>query len=120
MFGNIQKQKKVIESTYTDTCTIYCYEKVTLGSITKMQKTVVYENIKCALSQKGLNPTQQTEIQNKVEYDAKLFISPDINIKAGAQIEVNHCDCITVFEQAGEPFIYCTHQEIALKKKTRA
>lgn len=120
MFGDIPKQKKIIESTYTDTCDIYNFEKVLNGSITTNKKVIAYENIKCALSQQSQKPTEQTESQNKVEYIAKLFIAPDIRIKAGSQIDVNHLGYKISFEQTGEPFIYVTHQEILLKRNTRA
>lgn len=120
MFGNIESQRKAIETTYTDTCNVYNFEKVLNGSITTNQKVIKYKNIKCALSQKSLKTSEQTESQNKVLYDAKLFLSPNIEIKAGSYIEIKRFDRILEFEQVGESFIYSTHQEVLLKRKTRA
>lgn len=120
MFGNIGKQKRILESTYQDYCNIYNFEKVLNGSITSNERIVAYENIKCSLSQKDLKTTEQSKSENKIDYDSKLFISNDIEIKAGAEIEVNHCGKKYIFNQTGEPFIYCTHQEVLLKYKGKA
>jgi len=120
MFGNIESQRKAIETTYTDTCNVYNFEKVLNGSITSNQKVIKYKNLKCALSQKSLATTEQTQSQNKVLYDAKLFLSPDVEIETGSYIEIKRYGKVLEFEQIGEPFIYSTHQEMLLKRKTRA
>lgn len=120
MIENIQSQRRIIESTYTDTCNIYSFEKQLKGSISTNVKVLKYEDIKCALSQKDLKSTEQTESQNKIEYQIKLFISPDIQITPGSHIEVKHCERLYNFIQASEPFVYPTHQEIILKRELRA
>lgn len=120
MINDIEAQRKIIESTYTDICNIYSFEKQLKGSISTNIKILKYENIKCALSQKDLKSTNQTESQNKIDYQIKLFISPDIQIAAGSHIEVKHCGRLYDFVQASEPFVYPTHQEIILKREIRA
>lgn len=120
MFGNIKNQKRMIEKTYCDICNIYKFQKVTKGSLTSNEKVLVYENIPCALSQKTLKATEQTDSENKINYEIKLFISPSIEINSGAEIEVIHCGHKYKFKQAGEAFIYETHQEIVLLQQNRA
>lgn len=116
----MNRERRALEKTYGNRCDIYGLKKESVGALTKNVKTKLYENIPCALSQKELKTTDQTASQNKVAYDAKLFISPDIDITPGCELEVARLGRRYLFESAGEPFIYETHQEVLLKMHKRA
>jgi hypothetical protein len=81
---------------------------------------LIHGGVPCALSQMVLKPTTQTESQNTIDYEAKLFISPDIEVKPGCEIEVFRLGRVTLFKSTGEPFVYASHQEILLKRHQRA
>lgn len=117
---NAEKIRKAIEKTYTDVCDIYSFKKVQEGSITKLAKVLEYENIKCALSQKNLKTAENNQSHSKIDYDVKLFISPDIKLLAGSEIEVTNFGKTQTFKYVGEPFVYETHQEVLLKREQKA
>ncbi|MBY9078302.1 ABC transporter ATP-binding protein [Paenibacillus sp. HN-1] len=119
---NYNRYRAALELTYEDTCTVYRYQdnKDPVSKVTKQIPVAVYDSQACRLSQSGLAKDGQTEAQNDIQYDAKLFIFPDIAIRAG--------DLILVIRKAqpdepvrfvaGEPFpSYPTHQEIGLTRK---
>ncbi|KZS45706.1 ABC transporter ATP-binding protein [Paenibacillus glucanolyticus] len=89
---------------------------------TKEEKQVleeVYLNQPCKLSQTGLAKNGQGEDANILQYDAKLFIAPELEIKQGDLISVTRVATgrATVYS-AGEPFPpYQSHQEINLTAK---
>ena len=117
---NAEKIRKAIEKTYINTCNIYSFKKVQEGSITKLAKVLDYENIKCALSQESLKTAENNQSHSKIDYDAKLFISPEIKLLAGSEIEIAGFGKTQAFKYVGEPFVYETHQEVLLKREEKA
>ncbi len=120
MFGNVAFERQCLEMTYGGLCAITEFKTVKNGTVSEQQEIVIAENQPCAISQTSLRATTQTETTNNIDYDVKLFIAPEIEITAGCKIHVvqNGMDCN--FEQAGEPFIYPTHQEVKLKRVGKA
>lgn len=116
--------RKAIESTYKGTCNVYEYGKYTDPEteemIVDLSPNPIHENIPCKLSKKTINPTNQTEMANTIQYSPVLFINPDITIKPGSRIIVTQNGVTREFEQSGEPFVYETHQEIVLQRTDRA
>lgn len=45
---------------------------------------------------------------------AKLFISPEIEVKAGSKISIAHQGKTIDYKRSGEPAVYTNHQEIML------
>ena len=119
-FGQPDVERKMIESTYEDICKISRYQDETVDFITKSVPVVVAENVICALSQSGLNPTTQTDSANNINYNIKLFLAPEIKINPGDQIEVLRFGKEYLFESSGEPMVYATHQEVILVDRRRA
>lgn len=79
----------------------------------------IYTDQPCRISQKSLGSNDQTEAQNQIQYEIKLFISPELDIRQGDAIEVARGSVIRTYT-AGEPFLYPTHQEISLQRKEYA
>lgn len=121
-FGNVALERKAIESTYDGLCTVTEFQQVKdpVAKVTKQVLVVVLQDQPCALSQVTLASTQSTDTDNRINYDTKLFISPDVVIKTGSHIRVVQDSMDYEFEQTGEPFRYPTHQEIKLKRVGRA
>jgi len=117
-FGD-KTARAAIERTYADTCDIFKSEEVD-GIIQKEVRHKAFEGVKCALSQRGLRPTAQTETTNNIQYDAKPFCAPELDIPAGCEIVVYAQGRKREFVTSGEPFAYPTHQEIMLLRKDRA
>ncbi|HBF5085043.1 TPA: hypothetical protein KQH08_003853, partial [Clostridioides difficile] len=68
------------------------------------------ENQPCKLSYKNIVSATEGKLA-KLEQTIKLFISPDIEIKAGSKLIINDKEYV----RSGESAIYPNHQEIILE-----
>lgn len=118
---NYAKHQRAIEKLYEDTCTISRYSQVRdpVTGETILEYAPIYIDQPCRISQRTLGTNGQTEAQNDVQYETKLFISPALEIKQGDEIEVTRGNSTQKY-QAGEPFPYPTHQEISIQRRDRA
>lgn len=120
MTNYIALARKAVESQYKGVCTIYEHAEIedpdTGETIVSPEPVPVQENIPCKLSKKTIAPANESEIANNIKYEPVLFISPDIEVKAGSIIEVTQNGVTRKFIRSGEPFVYETHQEIALQR----
>ena len=116
------KHRQVIERLYEDLATIkrFVEEETTWGE-TKISKELVpiYENQPCRISQKSLGANKQSEVQNTILYQTKLFIAPEVEIRQGDIVLITR-QGITREYIAGEPFPYPTHQEVILLRVDQA
>lgn len=113
-------ERTVIERTYFDKCKIYRKVDSQENSITKQRRQLIYENIPCALSkQRQSIPTKQ-ENYNENHQEHLLFISPELEIKPGDEVEVT-LGATGGKERfwAGQGFIYPSHQQVPLSKGER-
>lgn len=117
-FGNVPVERAAIESTYEGLCTVSEMQNVkdSVTGKTRQQPVPVLIDEPCALSQSSLPAATQTVTADQINYDAKLFISPDVVVKPGSRITVLQNGMEFKGEQAGKPFRYPTHQEIKLKE----
>lgn len=115
------RHRRTIEKMYTDRCTISRYQdyKDPVTKETRLQLVTVYEDHACRISQRALGSNNQTEVQNDIAYETKLFIAPELAIKQGDVIEVTRGEVLRTYE-AGEPFLYSTHQEVSLQREEYA
>ena len=120
MDTDILLTRKAIESTYEGLCTIYEYIEIedpdTGETIVSPEPVPVHENIPCKLSKKTISSADGGEVANTIKYEPVLFINPDIEIKAGSNIVVTQHGITREYIRSGEPFVYDTHQEIALQR----
>ncbi|WP_342480050.1 ABC transporter ATP-binding protein [Paenibacillus sp. FSL L8-0340] len=117
-FGNIPAERAAIESTYEGLATVFEMQNVKDPETgkTRQQPVMVLNEEPCALSQTSLPSSTQTVTVNQVNYDGKLFISPDVIIQPGSRITVTQNGMLFHGEQTGKAFRYPTHQEIKLKE----
>lgn len=116
------KARKAIESLYDCTCNISGYEDYK-DPITKATKPVPKEkciNQPCKVSRQSLSKNNQTDTVNKLTYEIKLFIAPEIEIKQGDVIEISNKLGAKEIYNAGEGFSYTNHQEVILLKEGKA
>lgn len=87
---NFDGYRAALETTYTDRVSAYRYEKVKdpVTKETKLAPVPFVENHPCRISQKALALNNQSDAQNDIQYETKLFISPDVEIKQGDMLEV--------------------------------
>jgi hypothetical protein len=112
--------RHAIERMYTDRATIMRVvetQKESGETVQSIGPVAVYEEEPCYLSQIALGKNSQTEAQNDVLYESKLFIAPELVIKQGDVIEVTRAGRLFVYT-AGEPFPpYSSHQELSLQRR---
>lgn len=115
---NYTRHRQVIESLYEDDADIYRYEYVKDpdSGVDRKELVLKYENQPCRISQRALATMDQTEAQNNILYETKLFISPDVDIAQGDLIRVTRNGTERRYE-AGEPFLYRSHQEVSLQRR---
>lgn len=109
-------KQKFADIMYTDTCSIYNQQKIKVNNKTKFESVLVVENEPCRLSYDSPKIAVQTESSANISNNAKLFISPQIDVAEGSRIEVVREGKPYQFKCSGMPLIYPTHQEIKIEK----
>ena len=109
--------RKAIEATYFGTLKVTEMQQVTdeRSKLTKDEEVVVLENQPCKLSFETLKAAVQTDSAATITQVTKLFVSPDISIRAGSKITVSQDNVNTDYTCSGVPAVYPTHQEIILE-----
>lgn len=82
----------------------------------------IHINVPCRISNSSLNNTTQEQEANIIQYDVKLFLSSQYEVKAGDVVTVHTLENGSIikseeFESAKEPFVYVSHQEVLLRRK---
>lgn len=109
--------RNAIESTYFGVVTVTERQKVkdNQTKLTKTEDVVVLENQPCRLSFEKLQAVAQSDAAAAVAQSVKLFVSPDVSIKAGSKLTVTQ-DGVTVdYTRSSVSAVYPTHQEIMLE-----
>lgn len=116
MNAAIKAARKAIENTYIGVVTVTEHKKVKdpITKLTEYQDVVVLSDQPCKVSFEKINTAIQSESAATVAQITKLFISPDITIKAGSKITVTQTGITTDYTCSGIPAVYQTHQEIML------
>lgn len=111
----VERVRVAIESTYDSICNIYTTTTTRnkYGQC-KASTVTVCEGEQCRISAKIDNPSVDAEFFKDKKQTVKLFISPDITIPTGAKVIVIHNGRISHYNNAGNPFVYDTHQEVLL------
>lgn len=109
--------RKAQESTYFGLVTVTEYQKVKdeRSKLTSGEEVIVLEAQPCHLSFESLAAATQTESAASVAQGVKLFLSPDVTVKAGSKVTVTQDGVTTDYVCSGVPAVYATHQEINLE-----
>ncbi|MGB3103369.1 MAG: ABC transporter ATP-binding protein [Psychrobacillus psychrotolerans] len=110
-------RRRAIESLYKGICTIYEQQKVKdpITHQTTTKEVMVLENQKCKLSYEKITSASQTTAAATIAQSTKLFIAPELVVKAGSKIVVTQHGRTSFFSQSGEPAVYMDHQEVKLE-----
>lgn len=118
-----KQHRKAIESMYEHTCIIRSYEKYK-DEKTKEMKIGInpipkYKDIQCKVSKGSFSKNNQSETTNNKNYQTTLFISPEIEIHQGDEIEANVFGVVTKYIAGESQPLYSSHQEIILENKDK-
>lgn len=113
----IKQSRKAIESLYDSTCTVieYWQEKDPVTKKMGNKEVTVFQDKACRLSYSSNKKSDQTEVANAVTRVIKVFIAPELDIKAGSKIVIASRGKTTEYKNSGIPAVYDTHQEIVLE-----
>lgn len=112
-----QRARAIFEKAHYDgVCTVTEHQKVKneRSKVTEFKDVVVLSEQPCHLSFETIAKNQESESASNVTQTTKLFIAPEISIKAGSKITVTQCGTTTDYTHSGVPAVYDTHQEIIL------
>lgn len=110
--------RTTLEREYLDVCdiTVIVQSRDEQSGITAMTEETVIFNQPCKLSFEKLSPSENTETTAVISQRAKLFLSPEIELKYGSKISVRQLNGNSgVYALSGIPAVYPTHQEVMLK-----
>ena len=112
-----ERARKTIEETYFGTLTVTELQKVKdpKTGITKSKEAVTLEGQPCRLSFKTVQSTSQNDAAAELVQVTKLFVSPDVDIKAGSKLTITQEGVTTDYAYSGVAAVYPTHQEIVLQ-----
>lgn len=112
-----KQARKAIESTYDSTCTVieYKQEKDPVTKKTGSKEVTVYKDKPCKLSYSSINKSNQTEAASTVTQIIKVFIAPELDVRAGSKLVITKKGRTTEYKNSGVPAVYDTHQEIVLE-----
>ena len=111
------KSRKAIESLYADSCRIIT-EKDTVDPDTGIVKTVRVTSAEypCRISYKNLPATGGDGIP-VITQSVTLFLSPEFDVLAGADVIEVRQGRLLHFKSAGVSAVYDNHQEISMEHR---
>lgn len=111
------KSRKAIESLYADTCRIIT-EKDIVDPDTGIVKTVrvTSSEYPCRISYKSLPAASGDGIPIMTQ-SVTLFLNPEVDVPAGADVDVVRQGRHLHFKSAGISAVYDNHQEISLEHR---
>ncbi len=117
--------RRYIERLYTGLCDIYeSVPRLNEMGVTEFEERILYKNQPCRLSYttrlsySGLKSSmsRETVLANSPVQQIKLFLNPNIRVKAGCRISVFQNGLRQEYKYSGETAMYMYHQEIVLEK----
>lgn len=118
-----KSHKKYIERTYTDVCNVWqnLKKRDEKSKISKTELTLTHELLPCRMSFGDFVRPAGDEVTSNLTLSVVLFLSPDVEIRAGSQFEVERnvfttdektLPRVVKLKNSSPPYIYPTHQEI--------
>lgn len=109
--------KKALSTLYDGQATIWTYgdDEPDENGIVAIHAPVSSGPYPCRVSYKSIVPAEQSDGLSVFEQSITLFMSPDVAITAGADVDVTQRGQTLHFTAAGVPAVYDSHQEVTLR-----
>lgn len=107
----------IVSKLWTGSCTIQEYQSVTdpITHQTTNRLVTVVENEPCRLSYSTEPVTNLNNGLATVSQVIKLFIKPNLKIKAGSKLKITQHGVTNDYIRASEPSVYTNHQEVVVQ-----
>ena len=116
--------RQILEATYEGRMTAYRRIFQEKEGRTVQEEVLLSKNVPCALSWGGgMQKRGRTVEQEKLPHirnEARVFLSPEIELPAGCRVIVSQHGATREFVSSGEGIVYPTHQEILLTREEMA
>ena len=114
---NLSTVRHGIETLYFDRATIIEYQHVfnPEDCSTGVKEVVLCENEPCKVSYEYTRNTEDGVASDVLTLTSKLFLRPDLTVKAGSKIIVTRNGVSKVYKNSGESAMFFNHQEIKIK-----
>lgn len=109
--------RKAFEALYDGTCNIIEHKQVKNEEtkVTSHKEVTVITDEPCRLSFESDKVAKTKDMTYSPSQNVKLFLSPDVTVKAGSKIIVTQSGVTTKYKSSGMPNVYDTHQEVPLE-----
>ena len=116
MAWNKARQQRALQKLWTDRCTVIVRvkKKDEQSKLTDFVEETLFEEEPCKLSFESLSTTGEGNVPS-LGQGAKLFMSNEIEVRAGSKIIVTRQGKRFTFARSGEPGWFTWHQEINLE-----
>lgn len=116
MVTNPIPKSTALQKLWIGSATIYEYQEVTDPDTfqTTTKPVAIAQDEPCRLSYSTIPVTTVNGVA-EVEQVIKLFIRPDLTIRAGSLIEITQHERTNKFRRASTPAVYTNHQEVVLE-----
>lgn len=115
MLPQTEMVKTALSKLWMDKCTITEYQEYTkTNKSTGHKEVTVCSGVPCRLSFNSAPNTNNSGGASSVIQTIKLFLKPDIVIKAGSKISITRNGTTVDYKRSGEPSKYDSHQEVEL------
>lgn len=112
----LESIKKDVELMYVDRCNVISYENYEdKNGITRYGEILKHENVPCHLTYSNISQANSNGKYAITSQVVKLYLAPDIEIKAGSIIEILGGDKHLKYKCSGKPILTPSHQEIILE-----
>lgn len=112
----MQMLRRAIERLYTDVCDVYNqverFDEATGQTYSESVRVGV--SLPCRVSFGAIASAEQNESAT-LKQTIKLFVAPDVDIKAGSRVNVTRNGKVLEYKASGQPSLYSSHQEIMLE-----
>ena len=97
---------------WTGRCTITVLAPEERGNQTVLAESTLAADVPCRLSYETVTAADGSDDATTVLQAVKLFLSPELRIPAGAQIDVTQNGVTERYAMSGQAAVYSAHQEI--------
>ena len=117
MLKELEREKRILEKTYYDRMDSYRYRLVKDADTgeTRQERTQIYENRKCALSQSGNDAPEKGTITDYSKSKYTLFADPGIQLQENDLVVVRTASGQTYEGRTGRTYVVLNHGETPLK-----
>lgn len=109
--------KSPLERLWKDTCSVYRYESIKVGYVTREEEVLKADNVKCHYSRTKLADLGNSDVPRLIN-TYSLFCALETDIKEGDKVVITRKDGGQVTCKVGEGFPMTHHKQFNLTRES--